>query len=224
VKKALTVLVGIVLGLLVLGVVADRGAVAYAQSQISDQVQKEMPGASSVDTQIEGFPVLTQVARGSLDQVTVRMEDVPTEQGTLDSVTVVLNDVTTSAPRIAQSVEARAVVPLSTLQPRLGDSWTISVEGDALKVAFTGAVQVEALVVPVVKDGAVTVDLRSVTLLGVEIQGDSVPGFVTDALRSMVSSFTELPFGLTPQSVAVTPAGVEVVATGTDVDLGSATG
>jgi hypothetical protein len=185
-------------------------------------VQKELPGATSVQTDIDGFPVLTQVARGSLDQVTVRMEDVPTESGTLDSVTVVLDDVTTSEPRTAARMEARAVVPLSTLQSQLGDSWEIAVDGDALRVSFTGAVQVEAAVVPVVKDGAITVDLRSVTLLGVEIQGDSVPGFVTDALRSLVEPLGELPFGLTPQSVAVTPAGVEVVATGTDVDLDAA--
>jgi len=217
-----TVLVGIVLALLAIGVVVDRGAVAVAQNQISEQVQKELPGATSVQTDIDGFPVLTQVARGSLDQVTVRMEDVPTESGTLDSVTVVLDDVTTSEPRTAARMEARAVVPLSTLQSQLGDSWEIAVDGDALRVSFTGAVQVEAAVVPVVKDGAITVDLRSVTLLGVEIQGDSVPGFVTDALRSLVEPLGELPFGLTPQSVAVTPAGVEVVATGTDVDLDAA--
>jgi hypothetical protein len=222
VKRIVTVLVAVVVVLLVLGVVADRGAVAVAQNQISEQIARELPGAGSVQTDIGGFPVLTQVARGTLDEVTVRLDDVPTEQGMLDSVTVVLSDVATAEPRTAGTVVATAVVPLSTLQAQLGDSWAVSVDGDALAVEFTGAVPVEAAVVPVVRDGAITVDLRSITLLGVEIQGDSVPGFVTDALNSMVGSFGSLPFGLVPESVLVTASGVEVVATGSDVDLAAA--
>jgi hypothetical protein len=220
VKKALTI-VAIVLAVLVgLGVVADRGAVAVAQNAISDRVQQELPGAASVETEIDGFPVLTQAARGSLDHVTVRMREVPTEQGTLDSVTVDLYDVTTGEPRTAGRIEARAVVPLDVLQAQIGDSWEVAVDGDALTASFTGAVPVEATVVPVVRDGAITVDIRSISLLGVDIAGDSIPGFVTEALQGLIGSIGPLPFDLTPDSVVVTEFGVEVAASGTDVALG----
>lgn len=219
-KRALTIVAIVVAVLVGLGVVADRGAVAVAQNAISDRVQQELPGAESVETEIEGFPVLTQAARGSIDHVTVRMREVPTEQGTLDSVTVDLYDVTTSEPRTAGRIEARAVVPLDVLQAQLGDSWEVRIDGDALTASFTGAVPVEATVVPVVEDGAITVDIRSISLLGVDISGDSIPGFVTDALKELVGSIGPLPFGLTPDSVTVTEFGVEVVASGTDVALG----
>lgn len=218
-KKGLSIAAVVLLVLAGIGVVVDRGAVAVAQSTITERVQQELPGAESVETEIEGFPVLTQAARGSIDHVTVRMTEVPTEQGTLDSVTVDLYDVTTTEPRTAGRLEARAVVPLEVLQAQLGDSWEVAVDGDALTASFTGALPVEATVVPVVQDGAITVEIRSLNLLGVDISGDSIPDFVTEALRGLVGSIGPLPFGLTPDSVAVTPAGVEVVASGTDISL-----
>lgn len=219
-RRGAVVAVVAVLVLLVIAVVGDRAAVAVAQSKVSEQVAAELPGARDVSTTITGFPALTQVLRGSLDHVVVTASDVPTEQGTLDSVVVDLYDVTTSAPRTAGTVEATAVVPLALLDERLGDSWDLSVDGDALKAEFTGAVSASATVVPVVADGRITLDLRSFSLLGLEVSGDNVPDFVTAALNDMVGSVGDLPFGLTPAAVTVTPQGVEVVARGSDVPLG----
>lgn len=203
----------------VLAVVGDRAAVALAQSKVSEQVAAELPGATDVTTSIEGFPALTQVLRGSLDHVVVTAADVPTDRGTLDSVVVDLYGVSTSSPRTADRIEATAVVPLAVLQAQLGDSWALTVEGDALKAEFTGAVSASATVVPVVADGRITLDLRSFSLLGLEVSGDNVPDFVTSALNDMVGSVGELPFGLTPTSATVTPDGVVVEAAGTDVSL-----
>ncbi|MGE0818947.1 MAG: DUF2993 domain-containing protein [Candidatus Nanopelagicales bacterium] len=219
-RRGAVVAVVAVLVLVVLAVVGDRAAVAVAQSKVSEQVSAELPGARDVTTTITGFPALTQVLRGSLDHVVVTARDVPTERGTLDSVVVDLYDVTTSAPRTAGTVEATAVVPLALLHEGLGDSWDLSVVGDALKAEFTGAVYASATVVPVVSDGRISLDLRSFSLLGLEVSGDSVPEFVTRALNDMVGTVGDLPFGLTPTAVTVTPQGVEVVARGTDVPLG----
>lgn len=208
-----------VLALIVLAVVGDRAAVAVAQNKVSEQVAAELPGARDVSTSIEGFPALTQVLRGSLDHVVVTASDVPTERGTLDSVVVDLYGVSTSEPRTADRIEATAVVPLAMLKSQLGDSWELSVDGDALKAEFTGAVSASATVVPVVTDGRITLDLRSFSLLGLEVSGESVPDFVTSALNDMVGSVGELPFGLTPTSATVTPQGVVVTASGADVPL-----
>ena len=218
-RRGAVIAVVAVVVLVVLAVVGDRAAVAVAQSKVSEQVAAELPGARDVSTSIEGFPALTQVLRGSLDHVVVTASDVPTEQGTLDSVVVDLYDVTTSSPRTAGTVEATALVPLSMLQSQLGDSWELSVQGDALKAEFTGAVSASATVVPTVVDGRITLDLRSFSLLGLEVSGDNVPDFVTSALNDLVGSLGELPFGLTPTGVAVTPQGAEVTASGSDVVL-----
>ena len=89
-----------------------------------------------------------------------------------------------------------------------------------LRAKSTGALPVEATVVPTVTDGTVGVEFRTFTLLGVEVSADKVPDFVTNALKSMIGDVsTELPFGLKPTAVAVVPSGVSISATGDDVAL-----
>jgi hypothetical protein len=220
VKRGGVIALVVLLVLGVLAVVADRVAVGVAERTVSERVQAELPGATDVTTSIEGFPAITQVVGGSLDHVTVTAREVPTEKGTLDAVVVDLYDVSTSAPRTAGTVRATADVPLSTLQGQLGDSWQLSVQEDALKAEFAGALPISATVTPVVADGAITLDLRTLALAGVEVSGDSVPDFVKEALNRMVGSVGELPFGLTPSTATVTPGGVTVTATGTNVPLG----
>ncbi len=127
-----------------------------------------------------------------------------------------------ASPRTAQRVEVRAEVSTAELQKVLGDAWRLRPDGDAFAVAWTGGLPVEARVVPGVREGKLVLDLESVTVLGVHVEGSSVPTAVTDQIASLASSVGRLPLGLTPTSVAVTPDGVELVATGTDVDLEAA--
>jgi hypothetical protein len=219
-KKVVIVIASIVAVLAALLVVGDRAAVAVAQNQVTEAVERELPGATGVSTTIHGFPAVTQVIGGSLDHVTVTASDVASEAGTVDSVVVDLYGVSTGTPRTADTVDASAVVPLSTLQAQLGDGWEISVEGQSLRAKSTGALPVEATVVPTVTDGQVGVEFQTFTLLGVEVAADKVPEFVTTALKGMIGDVsTDLPFGLAPTSVEVVPEGVAVSAKGTDVPL-----
>lgn len=218
-RKGVTVAAIVALVLAVVGIAADRVAVGVAERAVSERVQAELPGATDVTTSIEGFPALTQVVCGSLDHVTVTARKVGTEKGTLDSVVVDLYDVSTSSPRTARTVRATAEVPLAVLQAQLGDSWLIAVEGDALRADFAGALPISATVTPAVQGGAITLDLRTLSLAGVEVSGDQVPDFVEEALNRMVGSVGALPFGLAPTGTTVTPDGVMVTASGTDVSL-----
>lgn len=220
--KKVFVIVAIVVGVLaVLGVVADRVAVSAAQGTISERVAAEMSGATGVTTEIHGVPVLTQVARGSLDHVTVRADEVPASGVTLHDVVVELRGVSTTSPRTAQTVDATASLTTAQLQARLGDGWTVTTDGDAL-VASTqalGVLSVEARVVPAVRDGKLALDLDRVTVLGVEVSGDSVPSAVTERINALVSSVGGLPLGLSLTDATVTPTGVTLSASGTDVVL-----
>ena len=217
-KRAVIITVVVLLLLGVVAVVGDRVAASVAQDQISQRVKQEL-NATSVDTTIHGIPVVTQAIGGSLDHVTVVADGVPTEHGTLDSVVVDLYGVPVQSPRIVQRVQAQAVVPLAVLQEAAGDSWKVGVSGDALTATFTGAIPVEVSLVPVVRDGTLSVDLKSLSLLGVAISVERAPEFVTKALDQLIASVGALPLGLTPTSVQVVPEGVQVVAEGTSVDL-----
>jgi hypothetical protein len=213
------VAVGAVVVLLVGAAGADRAAAGAAERAITDAVRQEVAGARDVTAQVHGIPLLTQVAAGSLDHVTVTMSGVsPSEGVTLDDVVVDLRGVTTSEPRTADVVDARALVPTSTLQAKLGTAWTVVPEGPLLLVT-SASLPVEVRVTPVVQDGAVRFDIDTVTLLGIVVQGDSIPQAVTERITSLVVPTTDLPFDLAVTTVTVVPDGVTVAATGTDVPL-----
>jgi hypothetical protein len=210
----------LVLVLVGLGVLADRAVATVAERTISDRVAEAVTGASGVSTSIAGVPVLTQVASGSLDHVTVTVTDLATGTGpTLGHVVVELEDVSTSSPRSAQRVEAMADLSTAELQKALGDAWTITPDGDAFAVRWTGGLELAARIVPTIRDGKLALDLQSVTILGVSVDGSLVPDVVKDRVTDVAASVGDLPFGLVPSSVTVTPEGVRLVATGTDVDL-----
>lgn len=215
-------IVGVVVAvLLALVVVGDRVAASAAERTIADRVAADLQGATGVTTTIHGVPVLTQVAKGSLDQVTVTADQVPASGLTLDDLTVELYGVSTTSPRTADRVDATASVSTEQLQAKLGSDWTVKVDGDAL-VASTqalGLLPVEARVVPTVRGGKLALDLDTVKVVGVEVQGDSVPSAVHERIDALVSSVGALPLGLTLTGVDVTPAGVTLQASGTDVAL-----
>jgi hypothetical protein len=222
--KKLAVIVSVVAVLLVLlGFGADRATAAVAEHTISDRIGRSLAGVSSVSTSIQGVPVLTQVAHGSLDHVTVTLHGVPSGAGpTIDTVVADLYGVSTSSPRTAQRVVAQADIGTAELQRLLGDSWSIAPDGDALAVRWTGGLPLTARLVPAVRDGRIALDLASVSVLGVQVDGSAVPAAVTDRINDLAASVGRLPLGLTPTAVSVTPQGVRLTASGTDVDLESA--
>ncbi|MFN8167804.1 MAG: DUF2993 domain-containing protein [Candidatus Nanopelagicales bacterium] len=223
-KKVLAV-VGVVLAVLVVAVVVvDRAGAAIVERQVSQSISSEVAGVGSVDTQVHGVPLITQALGGSLDHVTVDLTDVPaTEKLTLDTVQVELYDVTTTSPRTAAKVDAVATLGPQALAAELGDAWKVSTADGALVISLASGLPAEARIVPTVRDGAIALDLQSVNVLGIEVSGDSIPDVVKNAVSGLAGSIGKLPLGLEPQSIAVTPAGLELRATGTDVDLEAGT-
>ena len=219
-KKAVIITTVVLFVLSVVGLVADRATAAAAERTITDRIEQSFHGASSVSTSISGVPILTQVARGSLDHVTVTLGGVDSGKGLrIEKVVADLYDVSTTSPRTAARVVADADITTAELQKQLGDAWTVTPDGGALAVRWSGPLPVTARVVPTVRDGALALDLDSVTVLGVSVDGASVPSAVTDRISALAGSVGALPLGLTPTSVTVTPDGVRLVASGTHVDL-----
>jgi hypothetical protein len=220
VKRTAVVVAIVAAVLLLLGVGADRAVAAVAERTITQKIEESVTGASSVSTSIVGVPILTQVARGSLDHVTVRVGDLATTGGpTISSAVVELYGVSTSSPRTAERVEATADITTEELQKALGDSWKIRPDGSAFAVEWTGGLSLEARIVPRIADAKLALGLESVTILGVSVDGSVVPSAVTDRINAVAASVGRLPFDLTPTSVTVTPDGVRLVASGSHVDL-----
>jgi hypothetical protein len=207
-----------VLALVAAGV--DRAAAAVLERTVSERIGAEVGGSGAVSTQVHGVPLATQALRGSLDHVSVQLADVPAAAGlTLDRVDVELYGVSTSEPRTADTVDAVATLSTEQLQGVLGDTWSVRTDGTDLVVSVANGLPAEARVTPGVRDGVVVLDLASVTVLGLEVSGDSVPAVIRDRVSALAGSVGDLPFQLVPQSVVATPSGLELRATGADVDL-----
>ncbi|MET8248531.1 DUF2993 domain-containing protein [Streptomyces sp. NPDC005202] len=79
--RALRILLIVVVILGVLFVVADRLAVHFAEGQAADKLKTTENLASTPDVSIKGFPFLTQVASGELDDVEVGIKDYDAASG-----------------------------------------------------------------------------------------------------------------------------------------------
>ncbi|WP_369194715.1 LmeA family phospholipid-binding protein [Streptomyces djakartensis] len=73
--RALRILLIFVVVLGGLFVIADRVAVNFAEDEVADRLKSAENLSATPDVSIKGFPFLTQVAGGSLDDVEVGIED-----------------------------------------------------------------------------------------------------------------------------------------------------
>ena len=80
--RALRIILILVVILGGLFVIADRVAVHFAESEAADKLKTTENLASTPDVDIKGFPFLTQVAGGSLDDVEVGIKDYRAATGT----------------------------------------------------------------------------------------------------------------------------------------------
>ncbi|WP_431043632.1 LmeA family phospholipid-binding protein [Streptomyces sp. P1-3] len=74
-------------------VLADRCAVMYAEREAAQRVQKQLGLEAAPEVEIRGFPFLTQVLDGRLDQVDVTIPDVPADRVSLAQVRASARDI-----------------------------------------------------------------------------------------------------------------------------------
>jgi LmeA-like phospholipid-binding len=226
--KALLVVVGLLLGLLVL---VDRVSVGYAEDQVATQLAEKggLQGTPEVD--IAGFPFLTQAIGGRYDDVRISLtaEELGQPEGTRADVTlrgveVPLSSVLSGSVREVpvQRVDGTATLSYELLSAQLGGDTTLRREGDRLRITRT--VDVLGQTLPLTATSTVTlegndlvVDVEDASGAGVE-----VPGFLVDRAADLLDlryAIPALPFGL--QLTDVTPAedGVDVRVEASDTVL-----
>ncbi|MET7287703.1 DUF2993 domain-containing protein [Streptomyces sp. NPDC005573] len=242
--RALRILLIVVVILGGLFTVADRLAVHFAEGQVADKLKARQGLPTSPDVDIKGFPFLTQVAGGSLDDVEVGIKDYEADTGSqgrtvrIDDLTADMKDVrfsgdyssataasATGSATIAYDQLLKAAKPEPTA---MGPGVTARVVGlaygggDKIKVALEVSVPaldvkqtVRMLSSVTVKDGRIQVHADSIPALGrVDIAENRVRE-ITDFQQAL----DRLPGGIRIDQVHATQAGVEVGVAGSDVRL-----
>jgi hypothetical protein len=222
------VVAGVVVGVVALLVggafVADRVVASTVEDRAVQAIQENLEGVvGTPKVDIGGFPFLTQVLKGSLDEVTGQVDGVTIEGIHATDVTLEATDVTTTEPYTAGTATLTATLPTASIDKIVADQSTLdvttSVDGDTLKA--TGKVlglTLSAALVPRVKDGKLLVDVQNVTVGGVSVSVDSLPSAIGGKLTGIeVPVKAGLPEGVKLSSAKVVDDGLRITATGTDV-------
>jgi hypothetical protein len=230
---ALLVLAAVLVG-------ADRAAAWFAGNAGAQALETGGQGVTGADVAVHGFPFLTQLAAGSLDEVTGTLATGTFGGYELHDVRFAASDLQPRAPFHAAAARADGVLTYASVRKAVADQVGAEVQvaaadagadaaggtDGALAVTFPttvlgATVDVGATAVPsVAGDSTVALDVRSVSVAGTRLDLDDLPGGIGDRLRT-VEVPLDLPAGVALRSVAVAPDGLRIGLAAQDVDLQS---
>jgi LmeA-like phospholipid-binding len=213
-------ILGIVL-LAILGLLVglDRAAAAITADRIAAKLHTEgFPVEPTVT--VKGFPFLTQLISRHLDAVEVIAPEVPVGPVTA-SIDVHATDITLDSGyqsgTIAQ-VNGTSLITFASLAkvPALA-----SVPGLKISEAGPSMVKLSANLAIFAATAIARVTLASPHEIVLRlVSASGVPAALLDPIRHLVVQIPTLPLGLTVQSVTVTPQGVVIGVSGSNVSFG----
>lgn len=225
-KKGLLVVLLLLAGLVV---VADRVVEQVAEGVVARQLAAELGTEPSVE--VGGFPFLTQALRGRYDEIevaagTVRRGDVTVQdfRATLTGTDVPLSDVLNGAidEVPVDRLDGSGLVTWSTLEQASDGRVTLEPAGEQVRVSGSLSLLGQDIEAAALAD----VTLQGTDLLlsatQVTVNDEPVTGTLGDAAVDALSvtyEVPELPYDLQLREVDVTPVGVVVSGTATDVVL-----
>jgi hypothetical protein len=244
-RKVWTVLVILVLVLGGLFVLSDRIAAYAAERTIAAQAKKELV-ARDISTPdeprvaVDGFPFLTQVARGRYDKIAIHV-DRPSSQGvTLDALDVTARGVNASTSTLVNgtgTITADEITGTTSLDwnsvDKLMNTGGFGGSGARAAALPDGQVQVKVPVkvgeytTTVVATGTLSVGQNVVHLKisQVSTEGGSVPSYLSGLVSQIKQSLSVdiripvLPYNLVIRDVKASLQGLAVIAGAANVPL-----
>lgn len=221
------VVVGVVVVVVLAGgvVVADRVVQGKVETAVAEQLSAQLAVTGTPAVDLGGFPFLTQVAAGSIDRVVAHADGLVLEGTDLVGVDATASGVSTAAPYTASDVRLTGTVPTASLERLVHEhsevDAALAVDGEEL--VASGSVlglELSARLAPAVDAGALEVGVTAVSIGGVTVDVEDLPGRLEDRLRDIPVPLDGLPEGITLSDVQVVADGVRVTAVGQDVSLG----
>lgn len=241
--RALRILVIVAVILGGLFVVADRVAVGFAEDEAAEQLKTSEGLPTTPDVSINGFPFLTQVASGELDEVEVGIENYEASTGR-SGESIRIADLKANMRGVAfssdySSATAAGATGTATIaydellkaaksEPTdVGLGFTARVVG--LSDGGKGKIKVAVEIDPPALDPQTVSVLSTVSVRGdkVEVHADSLPSvggldLAENAVRSITDfqqAIDDLPGGIKLDKVEAASTGVEITVKGSNVRL-----
>lgn len=224
-RGCLPTLLAVLVLLVVVAVVADRVTCALTQRGTAEALSAAVDDSEGVDVDIRGFPFLTQLAAGTLDDVQVRADRL-----TLNGFTVVDAEATATDVHIRDDQRAEHVSVTGTLtteqiaetlRERTGWDIGLTSQDGALTASTTILGVPAALTLTVTAAGAdgLAVTVAGVTLGGIAVDTGALPADLIASIVDLTSLTDRLPATAAITDVTVTDAGLRATITATDVTL-----
>ncbi|MEW2301151.1 DUF2993 domain-containing protein [Streptomyces sp. NPDC006655] len=242
--RALRILLTVVVVIGILFVIVDRVAVHFAEGEAAGKLKTTENLASDPDVSIKGFPFLTQVASGTLDDVQVGIKDYDATTGTagktirIEDLNADMKDVTFTgdySSATARTATGSALISYSELLKNvdthptdLGLGFTGRVVG--LGDGGNGKIKVTLdLTVPGINAHQKVPVLSTVTVKdnSVQVHADNLPKLAGITLvenrfrqaSDFQQAIDQLPGGVRLDKVEAVPDGVKIAVQGSNVRL-----
>ena len=218
----------LVAGLLVAGDRVAAWAVARAAvAGVTTAARAEGHTVEGAALTFHGFPFATQLLGGSLERVTGSADRVSIGGHEVTDVGLVARGVEPRTPWRTQHAELDGTVTFATLAAVLGEQLDTDVDlteapghpGGALLTTSVLGLTLGAVVEPAVRDATtIEVQVRAVSVAGVSVDADSLPGGLGSLLGAL-SFPLDLPDGVALDAAEVTADGFRIALTAHDITL-----
>ncbi|MCL3860949.1 DUF2993 domain-containing protein [Actinotalea sp. K2] len=212
----------VVVGVLVGGAAVADGVIRErTEERLATDLQTQIPGLDTPpEVTISGFPFLTQVLAGELQDVHVTAPTATVEGLRMEQIDVRLRGVTTGEPYSARDAGMTAFLPIRAVQDALGIPFDLAVSGEYLTTSATVlGLAVDVELVPRAAGRAIEIDVETFGLGGVRVGAQDLPRGLGDQLQGLSFPVEGLPQGIELTDLRVRGDGVELTAEGTDVVL-----
>ncbi|WP_328748442.1 DUF2993 domain-containing protein [Streptomyces sp. NBC_00285] len=239
--RALRILLIITVILGGLFVAADRLAVHFAEGEVADRLKTQEGLTTTPSVDIKGFPFLTQVAGGELDDVEVGMKDYAADTGTsggsirIDDLNAAMKGVAFSgdySSATASTADGTASIAYDQLLKAAGAEKAqlplgVTAQVVGLSDGGSGKIKVDIKISALEKPVSVLSTVSVVDGDTVRVHADSIPSFGTITLADSdvrsIADFDQkiegLPGGIKLDKVEAGADGVEIAVKGSDVKL-----
>ena len=197
----------------------DRAAAAITADRIAAKLQTEgFPVEPTVT--VEGFPFLPQLISRHLDGVEVIAPEFPVGSVTA-SINVHATDITLDSSYQSGTIGQINGTGLITFASLAKLPGLANVPGLKISGAGPHMVKLSASLAILAASALARVNLASPREIALSlVSASGVPAALLDPIRHLIVQIPALPLGLTVQSVTVTPQGVVIRVSGSNVSFG----
>ena len=216
----------VILALIVLFIVADRGAVLYAQNQVAQQFKEQGGFEGTPSVSIKGFPFLTQVIAHNIHEITITSDKIKAGPVTITNLNADITDVKLNGGFTAGTIghlDGQALIPFSGLTSALGGALGGGGLGDlasGVTIKSAGHNTIKASFDLLIVSGSATLKVTREPGNKIHIQllsSQGLPSEITNQLKDLTVPIPALPLGMKIQRIQVNADGISIHVTGQNV-------